>query len=103
MKKSIMLTAAGFVATMACAKCGDALIAPEWSEFVSERHVRHFWRCTDCNVQFETSVYLPPDFKPINDAMEMEEFFSVAVGDVNNLDSWAMGSSTSGSTPLMLL
>jgi len=51
---------------MACAKCGDALIAPEWSGFVSERHVRHLWRCTNCDDQFETSVYLPPDFKPIN-------------------------------------
>ena len=41
-----------------CAQCGDALMAPEWSEHVSERCVRHFWACEACRYQFETSVYL---------------------------------------------
>jgi len=43
---------------MACAQCGDGLIAPEWSECVSERHVRHLWNCANCGCQFETSAYL---------------------------------------------
>ena len=42
---------------MACAQCGDALIAPEWSEYVSDRHVRHLWSCASCGSQFETSVF----------------------------------------------
>ena len=41
-----------------CAQCGDTLFAPEWSEHVNERCVRHFWSCDACGYQFETSVYL---------------------------------------------
>ena len=41
-----------------CAQCGDAIMAPEWSEHVSERCVRHFWSCDACGYEFETSVYL---------------------------------------------
>jgi hypothetical protein len=42
-----------------CAQCGNALLAPDWSEHVSERCVRHVWSCDACNYEFETSVYLP--------------------------------------------
>jgi len=41
-----------------CAQCGDTLIAPEWSEHVSERCVRHVWSCEACGYEVETSVYL---------------------------------------------
>jgi hypothetical protein len=41
-----------------CAQCGDTLLAPEWSEHVNERCVRHFWSCDSCHYQFETTVYL---------------------------------------------
>jgi ribosomal protein L37AE/L43A len=41
-----------------CAQCGDTLIAPEWSEHVNERCVRHFWSCDACGHEFETAVYL---------------------------------------------
>jgi len=39
---------------IACVHCNDRLIAPNWSEFVSEFHVRHFWSCENCGRQFET-------------------------------------------------
>ena len=39
---------------IACVRCDDQLIAPNWSEFVSEFHVRHFWSCESCGRQFET-------------------------------------------------
>jgi hypothetical protein len=41
-----------------CAQCGDVLIAPEWSEHVSERCVRHLWSCQACGYEFETAVHL---------------------------------------------
>jgi hypothetical protein len=41
-----------------CAQCGDALIAPEWSEHVNERCIRHVWSCEACGYEFETAVYL---------------------------------------------
>jgi ribosomal protein S27AE len=39
-----------------CAQCGDALFMPEWSEYVSERQVRHLWVCDSCGYRFETIV-----------------------------------------------
>ena len=44
--------------THPCAQCGDDLIAPEWSEHVSDRCVRHVWACEACGYEFETAVYL---------------------------------------------
>ena len=43
---------------IACIRCNHRLIAPNWSEYVSERHVRHSWSCESCGHQFETSDYL---------------------------------------------
>ncbi len=42
-------------AEMACNKCGNSLIAPEWScDFTEEGSVINFWSCADCGNQFET-------------------------------------------------
>jgi len=45
--------------TTPCAACGDVLIAPEWSEHVSECYIRHLWSCEACGHEFEMAVYLP--------------------------------------------
>jgi hypothetical protein len=38
-----------------CNKCGNWLIAPEWSyEFPEEGSVINLWSCVDCGNQFET-------------------------------------------------
>jgi len=59
----MMATSTGFtrrsVYGMTCERCGKGLIAPELSECVNERHVRHIWHCTNCNDEFEMSAYLP--------------------------------------------
>jgi len=47
--------------TTTCAKCGELLIAPEWSEFVSERLVVNLWSCTKCGDRFETKAFRPAD------------------------------------------
>ena len=41
-----------------CAQCGEAIIAPEWSEYLSQRCVRHLWSCEMCGYQFESTVHL---------------------------------------------
>ncbi len=41
-----------------CAQCGADIIAPEWSEHLSETRVRHVWSCEACGYQFEDTVYL---------------------------------------------
>lgn len=42
-----------------CAQCGDTLFAPEWSEFIDERRIRHLWTCDSCDYRFETLVCYP--------------------------------------------
>ena len=60
-----------------CAKCGDALIAPEWVEYFSEeRLVLNLWSCTNCGFQFETEAKVPVDAESKIDSKVMDEFFS---------------------------
>ena len=40
-----------------CPQCGEWLLAPEWSEYRSERCVRHTWSCDACSYAFETDVF----------------------------------------------
>lgn len=42
-----------------CAQCGETLFAPERSEHVDDRRVRHAWKCEACTCSFETTVCLP--------------------------------------------
>jgi hypothetical protein len=41
-----------------CAQCRTVIIAPEWSEHLSDHCVRNVWSCGDCGYQFENTVYL---------------------------------------------
>ena len=42
-----------------CAQCGEALFAPEWSEYFDDRRIRHVWSCDNCDYRFETMVCYP--------------------------------------------
>jgi hypothetical protein len=42
-----------------CPQCSESLLAPDWSEYLSERCVRHTWSCEACGYQFETAVVFP--------------------------------------------
>jgi hypothetical protein len=40
-----------------CPQCSAWLLAPDWSEYLNERCVRHTWSCEACGYEFETSVF----------------------------------------------
>jgi hypothetical protein len=42
-----------------CPQCSEWLLAPDWSEYLSDRCVRHTWSCEACGYQFETAVVFP--------------------------------------------
>jgi hypothetical protein len=42
-----------------CPQCSEWLMAPDWSEYLSERCVRHTWSCEMCGYGFETTVVFP--------------------------------------------
>jgi hypothetical protein len=44
--------------SLLCRQRGADIIAPEWSEHLSEYRVRHTWSCEGCGYQFEDTVYL---------------------------------------------
>jgi hypothetical protein len=37
---------------MTCARCGDALSAPKWSEFLGAHRIVNLWSCTECGYSF---------------------------------------------------
>jgi hypothetical protein len=43
-----------------CAQCGEALVAPEWSEYCDDRRIRHVWSCDSCGYRRETIVCHKP-------------------------------------------
>ena len=55
-----------------CAKCGATLIAPEWSEFVSDGLVLNLWTCTSCGNRFETEAFMQADAEA--DAEAIKDF-----------------------------
>ena len=42
-----------------CPQCSAWLLAPDWSEHLNERSVRHTWTCETCGYGFETTVFFP--------------------------------------------
>jgi hypothetical protein len=44
---------------VSCNQCGEALIAPAWSEYLDHRRIRHFWSCDNCDFRYETLVRFP--------------------------------------------
>lgn len=60
---------------MTCARCGEALIAPEWSEYVSEQLILNLWSCTNCDYRFETEAFVPADAKSEFECKLLEEVF----------------------------
>ena len=41
-----------------CVQCGANMIAPTWSEHLSEHCVRNVWSCEACGYQFEDTIYI---------------------------------------------
>lgn len=39
-----------------CPRCGDFVVCPEASEFLSEGMIRHSWACDSCGTEFKTTV-----------------------------------------------
>ena len=61
--------------TTICTNCGEMLIAPKRSEFVSERLVVNLWSCTKCGDRFETKACMAADAAPKISKALWEEMF----------------------------
>ncbi len=61
---------------MTCDKCGNTLIMPKWSEYVSDGLVLNFWHCWKCGYCFETDAYMSVDVEFKIDSKVVEQFFT---------------------------
>ena len=46
---------------MKCVQCSDELIAPERSEYWSDKRICHVWHCLNCSCCFEALVLRPAE------------------------------------------
>jgi hypothetical protein len=61
---------------MACAQCGELMIAPEWSEYSEDaRHISNLWSCTNCSCLFETEALVPADAEAKDNDYAIKTFF----------------------------
>ena len=59
----------------ACIQSGDALTAPEWSEYVSDQLVLNLLSCSKCGCRVVTEAHMPTDDNSAIDTTTMEAFF----------------------------
>ena len=50
-----------------CVRCSNELIAPEKSEYLDDRAIRHRWHCCKCGVRFQSFARFPAKSKSVKD------------------------------------
>jgi ribosomal protein L37AE/L43A len=60
-------------ASMTCNKCGNTLIAADYSEHVIDGFVLNFWSCQKCGHRFETEAYVEAE-PNVDNSMVKERF-----------------------------
>ena len=51
-----------------CTTCGNALVAPEWSQHMGDHRTFNLWSCTKCGSCFaDILICLPGDAEPVGD------------------------------------
>jgi hypothetical protein len=54
---------------MRCVQCDSELVAPERSEYWSDRHACHIWLCPTCSACFESRVSFPTNTESMTDIL----------------------------------
>lgn len=58
-----------------CTRCGDVLVAPEWSQHMGDRRIFNLWSCAKCGSCFaDISICSPGDAEPIGDFKKEDVF-----------------------------
>jgi hypothetical protein len=60
---------------LSCVRCGNQLIAPEKSEYLDDRLIRHLWHCPKCSARFESFPRFPANAKSVKDVMTRMDIF----------------------------
>ena len=54
---------------MRCVQCDSELVAPERSEYWSDRRACHIWLCPTCSACFESQVSFPTNIESMRDIL----------------------------------
>ena len=54
---------------MRCVQCDTELVAPERSEYWSNRHACHIWLCPTCSACFKSRVWFTTDIESMKDIL----------------------------------
>ena len=63
---------------MRCVQCNTELVAPERSEYWSDRYACHIWLCPTCSACFESLVSFPTDSESMRDFLTENRSLLVA-------------------------
>jgi uncharacterized protein with PIN domain len=63
---------------MPCVQCNTELVAPERSEYLSNRHACHIWLCPTCSACFGSLVSFPTDSESMRDFLTENRSLLVA-------------------------
>ena len=60
---------------MKCVQCGNELIAPDRSEYWSDKRACHIWYCRKCSCCFDSLVLFPAESKSMKNRTTRDDIF----------------------------
>jgi hypothetical protein len=60
---------------MKCVQCGNELIAPERSEYWSDKRTCHIWYCRKCSCCFDSLVLFTAETKSMKNTTTRDDIF----------------------------
>jgi hypothetical protein len=64
-----------FMFGIQCVRCNHEIIAPQKSEFLDDRIIRHLWHCPSCKAKFESVPRFPKNAKSVKEVMMSVDIF----------------------------
>ena len=76
-----------FMFGMPCVRCNHEIIAPQETELLAHRVMRHLWNCPKCKARFESFPRFPKGAKLVRDVMKSvqttaRQYPALKIGDL---------------------
>jgi hypothetical protein len=64
-----------FMFGIQCVRCDHEIIAPQKSEFLDDKVIRHLWHCPRCHARFESFPRFPASARLVKEVMVKVDVF----------------------------
>ena len=64
-----------FMFGMLCVRCSHEIIAPQETELLDDKVIRHLWHCPSCKATFESFPRFPKNAKSVKEVMMSVDIF----------------------------